>query len=223
MEIANPELVSRLEDSFPQFDTQLRERIASIGTLMEFRPEQEVMRTGQYFKTTMLVLEGKLKLYREDEEGNEFFLYYLEPGMACALSMICATRNQVSEVKAVAVEETLAIGLPIQHMDELMTEHRNWYYFVLETYRSRFEELLNVIDQVTFRSMDEKLIFYLKRQFDAFGSDTLHTTHQTIAYDLNSSREVISRLLKKLEQQGYVVLHRNSIEKRKVDNSQFAW
>ncbi len=223
MEIANPELVSRLEDSFPQFDTQLRERIASIGTLMEFRPEQEVMRTGQYFKTTMLVLEGKLKLYREDEEGNEFFLYYLEPGMACALSMICATRNQVSEVKAVAVEETLAIGLPIQHMDELMTEHRNWYYFVLETYRSRFEELLSVIDQVTFRSMDEKLIFYLKRQFDAFGSDTLHTTHQTIAYDLNSSREVISRLLKKLEQQGYVVLHRNSIEKRKVDNSQFAW
>lgn len=223
MEIANPELVSRLEESFPQFDVQLRERIASIGTLMEFRPEQEVMRTGQYFKTTMLVLEGKVKLYREDEEGNEFFLYYLEPGMACALSMICAMRNQVSEVKAIAVEETLAIGLPIQHMDELMTEHRNWYYFVLETYRSRFEELLSVIDQVTFRSMDEKLIFYLKRQFDAFGTDTLHTTHQTIAYDLNSSREVISRLLKKLEQQGYVILHRNSIEKRKVDNSQFAW
>ncbi|MGF1564010.1 MAG: Crp/Fnr family transcriptional regulator [Flavobacteriales bacterium] len=223
MEIANPELVSRLEESFPQFDVQLRERIASIGTLMEFRPEQEVMRTGQYFKTTMLVLEGKVKLYREDEEGNEFFLYYLEPGMACALSMICAMRNQVSEVKAIAVEETLAIGLPIQHMDELMTEHRNWYYFVLETYRSRFEELLSVIDQVTFRSMDEKLIFYLKRQFEAFGTDTLHTTHQTIAYDLNSSREVISRLLKKLEQQGYVILHRNSIEKRKVDNSQFAW
>lgn len=223
MEIVNPEIVSKLEEGFPQFDAQLRERIASIGTLMEFRPEQEVMRTGQYFKTTMLVLEGKLKLYREDEEGNEFFLYYLEPGMACALSMVCAMRNQASEVKAIAVEETVAIGLPIQHMDELMTEHRNWYYFVLETYRSRFEELLSVIDQVTFRSMDEKLIFYLKRQFEAFGSDTLHTTHQTIAYDLNSSREVISRLLKKLEQQGYVVLHRNSIEKRKVDNSQFAW
>lgn len=223
MEIANPELISRLEESFPQFDVLLRERIAGIGTLMEFRPEQEVMRTGQYFKTTMLVLEGKVKLYREDEEGNEFFLYYLEPGMACALSMICAMRNQISEVKAIAVDETLAIGLPIQHMDELMTEHRNWYYFVLETYRSRFEELLSVIDQVTFRSMDEKLIFYLKRQFEAFGTDTLNTTHQTIAYDLNSSREVISRLLKKLEQQGYVVLHRNAIEKRKVDNSQFSW
>lgn len=223
MEIANPEIISRLEESFPQFDAQLRERIASIGSLLEFRPEEEVMRTGQYFKTTMLVLEGKLKLYREDDEGNEFFLYYLEPGMACALSMVCAMRNETSEVKAIAVEDTVAIGLPIQHMDELMTEHRNWYYFVLETYRSRFEELLSVIDQVTFRSMDEKLIFYLKRQFEAFDSDILHTTHQTIAYDLNSSREVISRLLKKLEQQGYVVLHRNAIEKRKVDNSQFAW
>lgn len=223
MEIVNPEIINRLEESFPQFDAQLRERIASIGSLLEFRPEEEVMRTGQYFKTTMLVLEGKLKLYREDDEGNEFFLYYLEPGMACALSMVCAMRNETSEVKAIAVEDTVAIGLPIQHMDELMTEHRNWYYFVLETYRSRFEELLSVIDQVTFRSMDEKLIFYLKRQFEAFDSDILHTTHQTIAYDLNSSREVISRLLKKLEQQGYVVLHRNAIEKRKVDNSQFAW
>jgi CRP/FNR family transcriptional regulator len=223
MEIINFDIVKHLEAQFPQFDEKLRERIATIGNVVEFGEGQEVMRTGQYFKTTTLIIEGKVKLYREDEEGNEFFLYYLEPGMACALSMICATRNQVSEVKAIAVEPTVAITLPIQHMDELMTGHRNWYYFVLETYRSRFEELLSVIDQVTFRSMDEKLIFYLKRQFEAFNSNLIQTTHQNIAYDLNSSREVISRLLKKLEQQGYVTLHRNAIEKRKVDNDQFAW
>jgi CRP/FNR family transcriptional regulator len=223
MQLANPLIDSQLEAHFPQFDPELRQRIATIGTMVEFREGDEVMRTGQYFKTTTLILEGKVKLYREDEEGNEFFLYYLEPGMACALSMICATRNQASEVKAIAIEDTVAVGLPIQYMDELMNHYRNWYYFVLETYRSRFEELLAVLDQVTFRSMDEKLIFYLKRQFAAFDSDTIQTTHQTIAYDLNSSREVISRLLKKLEQKGYVVLHRNAIERKKVDNDQFAW
>jgi CRP/FNR family transcriptional regulator len=223
MDIIDQEIKKQLEDKFPQFDAQLQSRIATIGGIVEFREGDEMMRMGQYFKNTLLILEGKVKLYREDEEGNEFFLYYLEPGMACALSMICATRNEASQVKAVATEDTLAVGLPLQYMDELMTQHRNWYYFVLETYRGRFEELLTVLDQVTFRSMDEKLLFYLKRQFDAFGSDTIHTTHQTIAYDLNSSREVISRLLKKMEQKGYLILHRNAIEKRKVDDDQFAW
>lgn len=223
MEIINHELQEKVAAAFPQFDSSLQEKIASIGSMQEFRADDEVMRTGQYFKSTMLILEGKVKLFREDEEGNEFFLYYLEPGMACALSMVCALKNEASEIKAVAVEDTVAVGLPLQHMDDLMTQYRNWYYFVLETYRSRFEELLTVLDQVTFRSMDEKLLFYLKRQFKAFDSDIIHTTHQTIAYDLNSSREVISRLLKKMEQKGYVVLHRNAIEKRKVDDDQFAW
>jgi CRP/FNR family transcriptional regulator len=137
--------------------------------------------------------------------------------------MICATKNETSQLKAVAVEDVLAVGVPIQYMDQLMLEHKNWYYFVLETYRSRFEELLMVIDQVAFRSMDEKLMFYLKRQFDAFNTNMIHTTHQTIAYDLNSSREVISRLLKKLEQKGFVALHRNSIEKLNIDQDQFPW
>lgn len=223
MEILNPVINDQLQLIFPQFDTELRERMATIGSLVDFKAEEEVVRTGQYFKSTLLVLEGKIKLYRQDEDGNEYFLYYLEPGMACALSMICATRNEVSELKAVAVEDSLAVGLPIQHMDELMSKHKNWYYFVLETYRSRFEELLSVVDQVTFRSMDEKLVFYLKRQFDTFKSDTIQTTHQTIAYDLNSSREVISRLLKKMEQKGYVQLHRNAITRLKVDDDQFAW
>lgn len=223
MEIANPEIKHSLETIFPQFDTELRERLATIGSIHEYRADEEVMRTGQYFKSTMLVIEGKVKLYREDDEGNEFFLYYLEPGMACALSMVCSMRNEASEVKAVAIEDTTAIALPITHMDELMSSYKSWYNFVIDTYRSRFEELLGVLDQVTFRSMDEKLVFYLKRQFKAFGTDTIQTTHQTIAYDLNSSREVISRLLKKLEQKGYVTLHRNAIEKRKVDDDQFAW
>jgi len=104
-----------------------------------------------------------------------------------------------------------ALAIPIQHMDGLMRDHRQWYYFVLETYRSRFEELLDVIDHVVFHGMDQKLEFYLKRQFDAIGGNVIAITHQEIADDLNSSREVISRLLKKLESQKRIEISRNEI------------
>jgi CRP/FNR family transcriptional regulator len=125
--------------------------------------------------------------------------------------MICATRNQQSEIMAVAVEETEVLMIPIQYMDELMTKYKGWYYFVLETYRSRFEELLVVIDHIAFKNMDERLEWYLKQQAEKSGNN-IHLTHQQIANDLNSSREVISRLLKKMEKNGAVILHRNSIE-----------
>ena len=138
-------------------------------------------------------------------------MYFLEGGNACALSMICATRNQTSEIMAVADEETEVLMIPIQYMDELMTRHKSWYYFVLETYRNRFEELLVVIDNIAFKNMDERLDWYLKRQEAKMGKQ-LPLTHQQIANDLNSSREVISRLLKKMEKNQLLVLHRNSIE-----------
>lgn len=170
------------------------------------------MQTGQNMRSTVLIVEGLVKLYREGEDGNEFFMYYLQPGDACALSMICATRQQTSEVTAKAVETTTGLMIPISLMDTLMKEYKTWYYFVLETYRSRFEELLTVIDNIAFKSMDERLKFYLEKQFRDLGTRSVYVTHGQIANDLNSSREVISRLLKKMEQRGEVVLHRNYIE-----------
>jgi CRP/FNR family transcriptional regulator len=152
-----------------------------------------------------------VKLYREGDDGEEFFLYYLERGNACALSMICAAKNEASAIKAKAMSPVKALAIPIQHMDGLMKNHRQWYYFVLETYRARFSELLEVIDHVVFHSMDQKLEFYLKRQFDSFGEKKISITHQEIADDLNSSREVISRLLKKLESQKRIAISRNEI------------
>ncbi len=202
---------SEIEILFPNFDAALTEHLKKIGNIIHFEEGDLLMRTGQYFKNTLLILEGRVKLYREGTEGEEFFLYHLEPGNACALSMICATRNELSEVKAKAISKVVALAIPIQHMDGLMREHKSWYYFVLETYRLRFEELLQVIDQIAFHSMDEKLEFFLKRQFETFKSDTIHMTHQEIATDLNSSREVISRLLKKLESRNRIAISRSEI------------
>lgn len=202
-----------LQQLFPQFDTELIEHLKRVGQTVEFEDGEMLMRPGQYFKNSMVVLDGRVKIYREGDDGEEFFLYYLEKGSACALSMICATKNETSAIKAKAMSPVKALAIPIQYMDGLMKDHRQWYYFVLETYRSRFEELLEVIDQVVFHSMDQKLEFYLKRQFESFRSDKITVTHQEIADDLNSSREVISRLLKKLESQKRISISRNEIER----------
>ena len=206
-------LSNELNNLFPHFDKELVEMLEATGKEVLFEEGEMLMRTGQYFKNALLVLEGRVKLYREGPDGEEFFLYYLERGNACALSMICATRNESSQIKAIAVSPVRALAIPIQYMDQLMKEHKRWYYFVLETYRSRFEELLQVIDQIAFHSMDEKLAFYLKRQFETLQTDTITTTHQEIAQDLTTSREVISRLLKKMESKKLVTFSRNEIKR----------
>ncbi|MBL7856972.1 MAG: Crp/Fnr family transcriptional regulator [Cyclobacteriaceae bacterium] len=200
-----------MEKIFPQFDQELLQHLEKIAQVVEFEEGSMLMRPGQYFKNSLLILDGRVKLYREGEDGEEFFLYYLERGSACALSMICATKNETSAIKAKAMTPVKALAIPLSFMDGLMRDHRQWYYFVLETYRSRFEELLQVIDQVAFHSMDEKLEFYLKRQFESLGGNSISITHQEIADDLNSSREVISRLLKKLESQKRISVSRNEI------------
>jgi CRP/FNR family transcriptional regulator, anaerobic regulatory protein len=200
-----------LQTYFNQFEPGLIEKLSENSTIRDFGAEEQLMRTGQYFKSTMLIVEGGVKLYRQGQDGEEFFIYQLGPGDACALSMICATRKEQSQISARAVEPTKALLIPIAMMDELMTGYKSWYYFVLETYRSRFEELLEVIDSIAFKSMDERLEFYLHNQFEQSHSNELTITHQQIASDLNSSREVISRLLKKMEQRGMVKLGRNTI------------
>lgn len=207
-----PSIHQQLVKAFPQFEPALMQVLAEQSSLKSFAPGASLMETGQNMRSTMLVVDGLVKLYREAAEGGEFFMYYIQPGSACALSMICSTRQQTSEVKAKAVEQTTVLAVPTSLMDELMKQYQSWYYFVLDTYRSRFEELLVVIDHIAFKSMDERLAAYLEKLHQDLNSRRLTVTHAEIANDLNSSREVISRLLKKMEQQKKLVLHRSYIE-----------
>jgi CRP/FNR family transcriptional regulator len=209
----NQDLIRQyLRAFFPQFEPGLVETLTENACLKEFNDGDSLMNTGQYMRFTMLVVDGLVKLYREGEDGSEFFMYYINPGGACALSMICSTKQQTSEIKARAVDKTTVLAVPTMLMDELMKTYKTWYYFVLETYRSRFEELLVVIDHISFKAMDERLEYYLKKQHKDLNTSILMLTHSQIANDLNSSREVISRLLKKMEQQKKVILHRSYIE-----------
>lgn len=201
-----------IQQQFQQFSHELITHIQQNAVIKSYKADSILMRSGEYIKNTILVTKGKIKIYREDEDGKEFFMYYLLPGQACAISMICATKNKKSEIMAKVVEDAEVIMLPLQLMDKWMSEHRSWYEFVIETYRSRFEEVLTVIDSIAFRSMDERLKFYLQRHSTTNQSPKIQMSHQQIAIDLSTSREVISRLLKKMEQHNLVKLHRNFIE-----------
>jgi len=201
-----------IQQLFPQFEPELIALLEKNGVEKVFHPGEVIMRTGQFIKSTVIVVSGRIKIYRENDEGGEFLVYYIGPGEACAVSMICAIQSRASEIMAQAIEETEVIMIPIQVMDELMSKFKSWSQFVIQTYRRRFDELLTVIDHIAFRNMDERLEFYLKRFAGQSGNKMLDLTHQQIADDLNSSREVISRLLKKMEQMGKVKLLRNTIE-----------
>jgi CRP/FNR family transcriptional regulator len=201
-----------LDTVFPDFEPELKQQLTKDCILKEIPAGEVIMRTGQYIKHTLLIGSGRVKLYRQGEVGEEAFIYYLEPGTACALSMICNTKQEASEIMAKTVEDTVAIMIPIQLMDDLMQKYKSWYYFVIANYRARFEELLVVLDSVVFKSMDERLEFYLNNQFESSKTSLISITHQEIANDLNTSREVVSRLLKKMEQNKKIRLHRNAIE-----------
>lgn len=201
-----------LKKLFPSFSNELIQDIKENQVVKNFSSGEVIMRTGQYIKNTVLVSKGTIKVYREDNDGGEFFMYYLQPGQACALSMVCSVNSEKSQFMAKVVDDAELIMVPLTLMDKWMMQHRTWYEFVIGSYRNRFEEVLEVIDSIAFRAMDERLEFYLKRQVEACGCKELKLSHQEIGSDLNTSREVISRLLKKMEQRGLLILHRNQIE-----------
>lgn len=201
-----------IQKLFPTLEPSLINEITDKGLIREVKAGDLLLKTGQFMQNAQMVMEGLVKVYREDEEGNEFFMYHLEPGEACALTLNCAIRQIDSPVMAKAVQDSKLIVLPVSDVDRWMRQYYTWNNFVLDNYRKRYMDLLETLDQVAFRHMDERLLFYLKRHQKLMGTRDLKLTHQEIATELNSSREVISRLLKKMAEDGRVVLHRYHIE-----------
>ena len=191
----------QLTSLFPNLEDGLYEAILEHAEIKEIPAGTPLLKVGQNIRSTMMVVEGTVKLYQENEEGDEYFMYYISPGQACAVSMVCSFQSEQSQVLAKALTNVTLLTIPIKYMDEWLSKFKSWHYFVIKTYRTRFEELLKTVNEVAFKNMDERLEFYLKQQVEKFGT-TLKLTHQEIATDLNSSREVISRLMKKMEENG---------------------
>lgn len=201
-----------LDKNFNHFSSELKNEVVEQGQINKFKEGELLMDIGQKIESIPLIIGGKIKVFREDDEDHEIFLYYLLPGEACAITLICSAREGYSKIKAVTMENTRVINLPIRKLDEWMPKHKSWYYFVMDSYQYRFEELLRVVDGIAFKNMDERLLEYLENYSKANNSNVIQTTHQQIAIELNTSREVVGRLLKKLEQRGIVKLGRNYLE-----------
>ncbi|MFM2361086.1 MAG: hypothetical protein RLY16_3079 [Bacteroidota bacterium] len=202
---------TNFRNAFPTFENELLENLENKAEVKNFAAGEVLLRTGQYFKSVLLVVEGLIKVYREDEEGHEYFMYYLQPGQACALSMINDVRLEKSQVMGKVVKDTMVIAVPLDQMDGLMHDYKSWYHFVLETYRQRFEELLLTLDHTAFRNLDERLLFYLSRQQEILQTNIISVNNTEIAQELNSSREVISRLMKKLVERGMIRVLKNQL------------
>lgn len=206
-------ILQLLKQKYPQIaEKQLQEEIATVGKLVHFEAGQVIMDIGSYVKVAPLTLEGTIKVSREDEEGNELFLYYLQPGQTCTMSFSCCMMQKKSEIRTIAEEDTLLIALPVRYLDEWMTRYQSWKNFVMNAFESRMMELIRTIDDIAFHRMDERLLNYLKKKAEISGSRVILATHQEIAGDLNASREAVSRLLKQLEIEKIVKLGRNRIE-----------
>jgi CRP/FNR family transcriptional regulator len=203
--------IAALKNLFPDWEEGLYEAIVKEAELKQANAGDVLLKMGQNIKSAMLVVEGTIKLYQEDENGGEYFMYHLNPGEACAVTLVCNYHHEQSHVLAKAVTNIQYLAIPIEFMDKWLNEYKSWHYFVIKTYRSRYEELLKTIHEVAFKNMDERLEFYIKKQVAQFGV-TVKLTHQEIANDLNTSREVISRLLKKMENNNWIKMNRNSFD-----------
>ena len=209
----NQDILNIIAAQFPLlYEKELQEEIAVEGILKEVAEGELIMDIGNYIKMMPLLVEGSIRIIREDEEGNELLMYYLAAGETCAMSLTCCLQDQQSDIRAIAEEDCTLIIIPVRFMDQWMNKYKCWKEFVMNTYQIRFKELLLTIDSIAFMNMDERLLKYLKDKTESTGSTNINTTHQDIAYELNSSREVISRLLKKLESKGVVKLSRNKVE-----------
>ena len=194
------------------FEAPLLQEINQVGTLKEIPAGYKLIDIGDYVRAMPLLISGAIKIMRDDDDGDELLLYFLERGDTCAMTLSCCIGQTKSEIKAIAEMDTKLVMIPIQKMEEWTGKYRSWRNFVFQSYHQRLEELLHTIDGIAFMNMDQRLIKYLKDKVHIQGDSVIRNTHQEIAYELHSSRVVISRLLKKLENLGKIELHRNSIK-----------
>ncbi|VTP94840.1 Crp/Fnr family transcriptional regulator [Sphingobacterium daejeonense] len=204
--------MSLIEDAYIGIlEPALIEEIKAVATLRTFQSGETIMDIGQYIRAMPLLLSGAIKIMREDEKEGELLLYYLEKGETCTMSIACCIGNKKSEIRAQAEMETTVAMIPNQYLNEWLAKYGSWRSFILNSYSSRMNEMLGAIDNLAFSKMEDRILNYLKEKVRLTDDRILTVTHQDIALDLNTSRVVVSRILKKLENEDKIVLLRNEI------------
>lgn len=194
------------------FEEALLDEIERMGMYKKLREGDLLVDFEDQMMGIPLVLEGAIKIVRADKSGDEMALYFLESGDTCANSLSTAFSNKKCEIRATAETDAEIIFVPKDKLDEWMVKYKSWRNFIIESYNIRLNEMLDTIDTLAFMKMEERLFKYLKDKAQTIREVILNTTHQEIAYDMNTSRVVISRLLKQLEKEAKIKLFRNKIE-----------
>ena len=211
-----------IKTTFPFLEKDLLKELDGISVMIELKTGQSIVSEGDYIKSFPIVLRGCLRVTRLSDDGNELLLYYLNQGEICAMSLTCCMSLQKSNIKMIAEEPGLILMIPVEKPESWMSEYRSWKEFMMYSYRKRFEELLDTIDAIAFMQLDERLIRFFEDRYRSTGKTVFLGTHQDVASQLNSSREVISRLLRNLEKRNLVVTERNSIDYSNLIKNSFA-
>ena len=202
----------KIEATYPyQFEDELLNEIDELGSLIEFKANDVMIDLNQFIKGMPILLSGAIKIMREDFDEGELLLYFLEKGDTCAMTMACCLGDKQSKIRAVAETDGELVMIPIVKMDEWLAKYPSWRRFIFDSYNNRMEEMLVAIDNLAFNDMNERLKKYLLDVASINKGKVVVKTHQEIAYELNTSRVVISRLLKALEKEGFLQLNRKEI------------
>lgn len=207
------DLLQQLRALFPVFSQyDLLAELVGKGHWLALPAGEQIMATGNIIKVIPLVFDGTIKVMREDEEGNEILLYYIKPGESCAMTLSSSLRRETSSIKAVVENPVEVLALPVSTVYDFVHRYPSWNDFMTETYARRFEEMLAVIDHIAFHKMDVRLLKYLIDRSHILGTQSLKVSRTQIAKDLNSSREVISRLLKQMEKKQLIRINGSEVE-----------
>lgn len=194
------------------FENELLKEIEEVAIYKEFAENDVIIDIGNYITSMPLLINGAIKILREDDKGDELVLYYLEKGDTCAMTLQCCMGETKSKIKAVAETKVELLMVPKKKMMLWLGKYTSWQKFILQNYHERLQEFIEAIDTIAFLNMDKRLLKYLKDKAMVNSNDTVFVTHQEIANDLHTSRVVVSRLLKALEKQNKIILHRNQIK-----------
>ncbi len=190
---------------------QVKDALSRYGFTRNFAPGDLILGENSYIKAIPIVMKGSIRVMRTDDHGREILLYYIKAGESCIMSFLGGIHNDTSKINAIAEEETEVLFIPIDKVTLLIKEYPEWLDYIFRLYHQRFEELLEVVQAVAFKKMDERVYEFIRKKCEITKNNILPITHEQLANELGTARVVISRLLKQMEDQGLVKLGRNKI------------
>ena len=190
---------------------ELVEKLYQHGIQKSYPAGSIILNENSHIRSIPIVTKGIMKVIRTEEDGREILLYYIKAGESCIMSFLGGLHNETSKVKAEIEEDAEILFLPIDKVSLFIKDYPEWLDYIFRLYHKRFEELLEIVNAISFKRVDERLLNLLKKKSELNNSKIIPTTHEQLANELGTARVVVSRLLKQLEENGAVQLGRNKI------------